>query len=91
MVLKALRLWELIHENDQLESSEKLGLVRGEERGKSPNVDEVTLFTAFKKQWIDFEKSLRVHDEEQMKKCLADIRSVAGIYFLRIAKVKMED
>jgi hypothetical protein len=91
MVIKALRLWEQIHTDFKLEELEKAGLVDGEQRGKSPNVDEVTLFTALKKQWKDFEKSTRLHDDAYMMRCLADLRNVAGIYVLKLEKVKMED
>lgn len=84
MVLKALRLWEQIRENVCLEELEKDGLCRGEQRGKKPDVPVEVLQDALGKQYRDFMRAYGVFDENERKRCLADLRNVAGILFLKL-------
>ncbi len=84
MVLKALELWRQISENWDLEQLEKEGLWRGEARGKKPDVPVEELQDALGKQYRDFMRAYGIFDESEMKRCLADLRMVAGILFLKL-------
>lgn len=87
MVLKALALWNQITENVHLEELEKEGLCRREQRGKKPDVDVAVLCDSLGKQYRDFVRAYGISDRQEMKRCLADLRNVAGIMFLKLEEV----
>jgi hypothetical protein len=80
----AMEIWKKINENKQLKALELKGLALGEERGKQPNVPITTLYHSFEKQIDDLGWAYAKKDVTAMKKCLADIRNVAGIFFLNL-------
>ena len=94
MASKALKLWRQIRENISLEEMEKDGLFRGEERGKKPDVSFDILVGSLSKQMEDCHTAIQRLNNEyyltldeaktELKKCLADLRNVAGIMFLRL-------
>ncbi len=81
-MINGKQLWLKIRQNSNLEALEKAGLFRGEERGKSPKVPVDVLRQSLHKQYLDFLKAYGDDDSMRMKQCLADLRNVAGIYFL---------
>ncbi len=90
MFNKALELHKKVSTNHELLSFEQDGFARGERKGKSMNIPLRTLFISLQKQNLDLiETYLKLDklDEErtqEMKRCLADIRNVAGCCFLKI-------
>lgn len=80
----AIGLFNSIKNNKDLNEYELSGLAEGQKRGKKPNVSLEVLNDALHKQYLDFLKAYGQDDEERMKKCLADLRNVAGIFFLQI-------
>ena len=81
-------LFDSIKNNKELNEYELAGLVEGEKRGKKPNVPLKVLTDALHKQYLDFLKAYGDDDKEAMKKTLADLRSVAGILFLKFIHVR---
>jgi hypothetical protein len=82
----SLSLYHEIRADSDLAECELAGLTKGEKRQKKPNVPIEILFYSLQKQWRDFEKAYRKNadNNEEVKKCLADIRNVAGILFLNL-------
>lgn len=90
MIFDALKLWERIRQNLVLEELEKEGLCRGEQRGKKPDVSIDVLALAVHKQYRDFVRAYVDDDKKEMKRCLADLRNVAGLVFLKLEDEEAE-
>jgi len=46
------------------------------------------LFESLGKQYRDFVRAYGINDEEDMKRCLADLRNVTGCFFLKLMEKK---
>jgi hypothetical protein len=81
---QAMVQYNLIHENKRLENFEKQGFLRGVKKKKTMNVDIFVLFDSLGKQYRDLVRAYGINDKEDMKRCLADLRNVAGCLFLKV-------
>ena len=86
-IFNATELLKAITDNDELSSLELEGFIRREEKGKTIGVSLDTLRHSLRKQqadydstWIDF--ILGNATIADLKRCIADIRNVAGCIFL---------
>lgn len=87
----ASSLFNDIKNNKDLNDYELAGLAEGKKRGKRPDVPLKVLNDSLRKQYIDFCRAYGNDDKEQMKKCLADLRNVAGIYFLQLCSAQKKE
>lgn len=82
----ANHLFNSIKNDKMLNEYELSGLAEGRKRGKTPDVPLTILNDSLHKQYLDFLKAYGDDNQEEMKKCLADLRNVAGICFLQLSK-----
>ena len=77
-------LWNIIRDNEQLQRLEKRGFARGKRKGKTMDVPIGVLWDALAKQWSDLAYAFRSDDVKEMRRCLADLRNVAGCLFIKL-------
>ena len=87
--MSAQQLHRAIMDNVELRAYELRGLLRGEEDGKTMNVPLSTVLHSLEKQEKDLAEAIlkfyvKQVDAASLKKCLADIRNVAGLCFLKL-------
>jgi len=85
---QATFLYNSIRDNGELQTLEVQGFLRGAERKKTMDVDVNILFESLGKQYRDFVRAYGINDREDMKRCLADLRNVAGCFFLKLTEDK---
>ena len=84
-----------ITHNGKLRTFEILGFLRGEQKGKTMNVDPYALMEGVRKQMLDLEArwatyyvtimpSLKEKHLEEVEKAIADLRNNAGCLFLKL-------
>ena len=87
--MSAQQLHNTIVDNRELFAYELRGLLRGEERGKTMDVPLMTVLHSLEKQEKDLAETIlnfyaKQADAADLKKCLADIRNVAGLCFIKL-------
>lgn len=85
--LRAQRMLEALVNNDELNKLELQGFVRGFNKGKTMNVSLDELFNEVNKQYVDFLRAyhaLPLSTLAEMKRTIADLRNVAGLFFLKL-------
>ena len=87
--MSAQQLHKAIIGSRELRAYELRGLLRGEERGKTMDVPLATVLHSLEKQGKDLAETIlnfyaKQADAADLKKCLADIRNVAGLCFLKV-------
>jgi len=85
---QAVFLYNSIRNNGELQTLEIEGFQRGVKRKKTMDVTLDVLFESLGKQYRDFLRSYGMNDGENMKRCLADLRDVAGCFFLKLTEKK---
>ena len=85
---QAVFLYNSIRNNGELQTLEIEGFQRGAKRKKTMDVTLDVLFESLGKQYRDFLRSYGMNDGENMKRCLADLRDVAGCFFLKLTEKK---
>lgn len=88
-------LWKAIEGNIELQSLEKAGFIRGTQKNKSMDVTFEVVIDSLEKQWNDlgqavaqYERNGTVEALVSVKKCIADLRNVAGCLFLKIQEIE---
>ena len=78
-------LWKEIRNNKKLQALEKRGFTRGKRKGKTMNVPLGELYSSLTKQFREVgEAYLLCTDGAHLRRCLADLRNVAGCLFLKL-------
>jgi len=95
-----VKLWSKVTMNGELIDLEKAGFERGEKRGKTMNCDWIVLSRALEKQIADLQYAIDIGLIEatsegltnlaEIKRCIADVRNVAGCLFLKIQEAEKE-
>jgi len=85
---QAVCLYDSIQKNGELQTLEIEGFQRGVKRKKTLDMTLDVLFESLGKQYRDFARAYRIYDREDMKRCLADLRNVAGCFFLKLIEKK---
>jgi hypothetical protein len=88
LVRESFQLWKKIHTNLELRGIELRGFRKGTIEGKTMNVPLPTLVDSLDKQYADFLKAHASNSKEEMKKCLGDLRNVAGCVFLKLKEIE---
>ena len=84
-IMKGINLWIKIESCKDLKLLEIRGFIRGEEKGKTMDVPLERVFQSLQKQWKDLENAFYCcSDNNELKKCIADLRNVAGCLFLKL-------
>lgn len=88
-IFEAAELLKTINDNDELSSLELDGFIRGIRKGKTLNVNLDMLTHSLRKQMGDYESKridyiLGKATIDDLKRCLADIRNVAGCIFITL-------
>jgi len=79
------KLWKTIRNNKKLQALEKRGFTRGKRKGKTMNVSVGELYGSLAKQWRDLANTYLYGDNVgHVRRCLADLRNVAGCLFLKL-------
>lgn len=92
-----LKIWLDIETCKELKQLEIKGFQRGKKKGKTMSVPLSKIFESLMKQWRDLHTTFFEFyhlysygkDSSDVKKCIADLRNVAGCLFLKI--LEMED
>jgi len=88
-ITKGINLWIKIESCKDLKLLEIRGFIRGERKGKTMNVPPVIVFESLQKQWKDLENAFYCcSDNNELKKCIADLRNVAGCLFLKLLELE---
>jgi hypothetical protein len=83
---QATFLYNSIQGNGELQTLEIQGFVRGAIRKKTLDVDINVIFESVGKQYRDFVRAYGDNNSEAMKRCLADLRNVAGCFFIKLTE-----
>ena len=84
----AMGLFTRINHNKKLLRLELEGFARGIDRKKTMDVSIQVLNDSLHKQYLDFLKAYGNDDHLEMKRCLADLRNVAGCFFLKLEETQ---
>jgi len=90
-ITKGINLWIKIESCRDLKLLEIRGFIRGEEKGKTIDVPLEKVFQSLKKQWEDLETTYFKYGSfypSKLKKCIADLRNVAGCLFLKLLELE---
>jgi len=79
-----MKLWQQIRKNEELKNLEMEGFGIGSLKGKTMNVSLNELMKSLRKQYLDVFEAYAKNDKEAIKRCLADLRNLAGCCFLNI-------
>jgi len=86
-------IWNKIENCTELKQLEALGFLRGAKQGKTMDVPLEKVFQSLKKQWHDLVWAYSNYttvskDTSELKRCIADLRNVAGCLFLKLLELE---
>lgn len=86
--LRGKELFDVIQANRELRILRLRGFLKGDEIGKTMNVDLDTVLSSLGKQEDDVLEAFYSCGIEQQKKALADLINVAGCVFLKVIELE---